>query len=295
MDLSSHTPVYVRVTGSDANDGSTVELAVATVQHAYDLAFASSGNIVIDLDANIYAGVILSGEEALAAGWPDRIAVRGVGSTSSLLGGITGQGRDGFMSYVDFGDGTGFDYPMGGGFGPPLHIVSDGSVNLGNLLTAGGSDGGITEPPGHGGIVTLVDCVAETIATPQGLDTASICNITTGPITLTRSVATLLVVRPSASSLTASQAGNITLIDAHVDSVDMSGGDSLTDVGSSAGTLYLTRSFVRSITAIPGAGYDDSATSAHVHFTDSAFSVANNSGELPIQVQSSDILGTGLL
>ena len=118
MDWSTYTPIYVRASGNDANSGLSVFNAVATVQHAYNIAAGMSGNVVLDLDAHTYAGI---GHPELGLGltadWPARIGVRGVSATTSFLGGINGSGINDDAN----GDGLATN-------GWNLTIVSDGTV-----------------------------------------------------------------------------------------------------------------------------------------------------------------------
>jgi hypothetical protein len=160
MDLSSYTPIYVRTTGSDANDGLTVGNAKLTAQAAYDTALAhggGTGNKVLDLGAGSFGGIVL------AANWPVRIAVRGAGATSSFLGGINGAGADsvwlGEPDYMMLSLTSGFN----------IEIVSDNTVHLGAISTSGGS-GGVSDSGygGNGGNVSLTNSTSGAITAMGG-------------------------------------------------------------------------------------------------------------------------------
>lgn len=75
FDFTGYTPIYVRDGGNNSNDGLTVGNAVATAQHAFDIALAAgSGNYVLDfVRNNNHFGDI---NVPPAAGWPARIGLR---------------------------------------------------------------------------------------------------------------------------------------------------------------------------------------------------------------------------
>ena len=150
MDWSTYIPIYVRSTGNDTNSGLTTLLPVATVQHAYDIAYGMSGNIVLDLDTHTYTGI------RLTADWPSRIGIRGVSASTSLLGGLNANGTDDDYS----GNGNALN-----GFN--VTLTSDNTVNLGSVSNLGGM-GGTGDSLGWGptnpGALALTGCTTLSIS-----------------------------------------------------------------------------------------------------------------------------------
>ena len=189
------TILYVRSTGSDSNSGiSTAPLL--TAQHAFYVANGGTGDFILDFGSGNFGGVNLSGNQAPFSlpgpqtDWPSRISVRGTGKTTSFLGGIYGSGNaagdwfnpnwtyyneDGSVDYSHSGETENYDATNGSN----VTIVSDNSINLGDItVDGGGADnaggdvtltncvaGDISTINGGGGLITLVNCTVGTIST----------------------------------------------------------------------------------------------------------------------------------
>ena len=148
---TNRTPPSITAGGVSA----TLAYTTSTIDPVVDTA-----SYVLDLGAGTFGGVNLY--DAHATEWPSRIAVRGAGKTSSLLGGVNASSRD--VLAVDVG---GYNYVVLLDTVPPCEvaIVSNKTVNLGDVTAHGGyvSDtwGGITGvTPRQGENITLTDCVA---------------------------------------------------------------------------------------------------------------------------------------
>ena len=156
------TTLYIRSTGSDANDGSSGS-PFLTAQRAFDVAYAgwsadNSQSYVLDFGAGSFGGVIVGYGSAWwvtsegsplinsAAEWPSAISVTGAGATQSFLGGI-----DGTTSTSTLWDGT--PHPAS------ISITSDQSINLGFV---NGNYLGNGSAPGT--TISLTGCVAGNVA-----------------------------------------------------------------------------------------------------------------------------------
>ena len=157
------TTLYIRSTGSDANDGSSGS-PFLTAQRAFDVAYAgwsadNSQSYVLDFGAGSFGGVIVGYGSAWwvtsegsplinsAAEWPSAISVTGAGATQSFLGGIDGTTS---TSMLDYGQGP---RPA------DISITSDQSINLGFV---NGNYLGNGSAPGT--TISLTGCVAGNVA-----------------------------------------------------------------------------------------------------------------------------------
>lgn len=146
MDLSLYTPIYVRLTGDNANDGLTPSTPKRTVQDAFDAALAGEGDFVLDVGSGNFSGVILRTDTG-AVDWPERIAVRGAGQTISFFGGIDANGN------------PAFDDPAP--VGRTVNLKSDLSINFGNIT----SNASTYSIDGYdGGNISLYDCIAGNVS-----------------------------------------------------------------------------------------------------------------------------------
>lgn len=205
---------------------------------AYIPVAASSNSYVIDVGSGNFNGVNLNniysynnGIYVYTGNWPNRIAVRGAGSSSSNFGGVNGAGTDGLYDYI-----TTTETPATAG--KTVTIISDLSVSLGNISTAGGSADSLFSYSGeNGGNISLTDCVCGDLNSSGGDATG-----------------------PSVAG-TAGQGGSITLTNCRVTSnVTSSGGSAIDgtgiDAGRSAGALSITDSSITgNVSANGGDGY----------------------------------------
>ena len=157
-DLSSYTPIYIRSNGNNSTGDGSSGNPYLTAQKGFEIAYAGAGNKVLDFGVGSFGGINLA--TASAYEWPSRIAVRGAGATTSFVGGINGNG-----SPTDFVD----NMPVLGGPGSNISIISNKTINIGNIQTnGGGTYCGENGDPGAGN-VTLIDCIVNTI-TSRGSD-----------------------------------------------------------------------------------------------------------------------------
>ena len=266
MNWYSYTPVYVRAGGNDTNNGLSVFNAVATVQHAYDLAAAMSGNVVIDLDSGTYAGITLT------ADWPIRIGVRGVSAILSSVGGINGNGMD--DDYM----GTG-NYSDDATSGFNITIVSDQSCNLGPVSANSGAGMTTTGDNPHGGSINLLGCVANKISA-SGTGVGNYNGNPGGSIVL--NYTDCWDVKATAGSYFFAQGGpggNISISNSLCGNLDSSAGDAGMYGGSSGGTITTTNSVCGNIKAVGTCGGGDFAgNGGNLVLAETVFGVVHNEG-----------------
>lgn len=273
MDLSSYTPIYVRTTGDDANDGLTVGSPKCMAQSAYDAAVAAgTGNYVLDFGAGSF-GMIL-----LAANWPARIALRGAGATSSFLGGINGAGIAAGGTLDDDGNFTA-EWDSSAGYN--IELVGDG-ISLGAISTSGGN-GSSTDfgwgsyPLGRdGGSINITGCSMGAVSSSGGYGWS-----------------------------TAGNAGSIELVGCQAGDIYAAGGALYAayyyDTPSSGNNVALTDSTSGAIST-PG-GYTDASwdcgpagnTTIHGHFIFHKGTTYNTLLVIGSDWIAPDILGAGLL
>lgn len=176
-DLSGYTPIYVRTNGNNTTGDGSLGAPYLTAQKAWDVAIATpSGNYVLDFGSGNFGGVTLS------ANWPARIAVRGVNSTASLLGGIIANGAAQVATEASYDPETNEEIPSvettppTNGFN--IALVSDQTINLGSISSNGADkfflppddpdyNNGATKAK-NGGNITLTDCVCGSISSVGG-------------------------------------------------------------------------------------------------------------------------------
>lgn len=263
--------VYVRTDGSDSTGNGTASSPLATAQFAFDFAVAYTGNKILDFGVGSFGGVVLTQD------WPERISVRGAGATQSFLGGITGNGAD---AVWDWDNNTLLSY-AGSGFNAT--IVSDKTINLGNLSSSGGNniltDDTSGSTAGNGGSFVLTDCICGNITSTGGNgwhyggtsggisvtgcevgDIAGYAGYTAwnygprpSPITLTDSTAGLVRSRTEErqNDPNSNTGGSITLIRSEATAINGNGIDS-SYWGGAAASVYLTDSHAGTITSRHG-------------------------------------------
>ena len=114
--LEQYTPIYIKSSGNDSTGDGSSGNPYLTAQKAFEVAYAGTGLKVLDFTEGNFGGVNLNG----FSDWPSRIAVRGVDSQSSVLGGIIGASKK-------------------------ISIISDKTVEIGEI---------------SGGSTVLTDCKA---------------------------------------------------------------------------------------------------------------------------------------
>jgi len=114
--LEQYTPIYITSSGNDSTGDGSSGNPYLTAQKAFEVAYAGTGLKVLDFTEGNFGGVNLNG----FSDWPSRIAVRGVDSQSSVLGGIIGVSKK-------------------------ISIISDKTVEIGEI---------------SGGSTVLTDCKA---------------------------------------------------------------------------------------------------------------------------------------
>jgi hypothetical protein len=240
MDLSSYTPIYVRTTGNDENDGWTVENAKRNPQSAYDDAFAAGGlrGHVLDIGAGTFAGITLT------ANWPVRIAVRGAGATSSFLGGINGQGSAESTDPSIVEAGLGYD----------IALRSDLTVNLGTINASAGAS--VDYSGARGGDITLTDAITGNVSSNGGYAGSSAGgtqNIVGGNIYIEGSTCGDISAYGGENySYTAGNGGSVTLVDSVVGNINASGGTSDNDNAGHGGDVSITNSLAGTVVTVGG-------------------------------------------
>lgn len=223
-----------------------------------------SGNYVLDFGAGSFSGVNLRSVARVAGGymyyynpnWPSRIAVRGVGASQSLMGGVDG---DGFPAYVNtapnpFNNGTATN-------GRDIYIVSDGTVNLGNMTSSGAPESSYTDENvtefwdggASAGSITLVDCVCGSVTAAGGVVSNNPTPGTAGSggsITLTGTTCSNInsygADAPGswAGNGAAGSGGSVTLTNCSVMSINAKGGDDSYGIVGVGGDVTATDTFV---------------------------------------------------
>ena len=148
--MCSGTPIYVRTNGDDNNGDGTIGNPLATAQAAFELAYTgyggTGGYYILDFGSGNFGSIAVYSESNWGGGqstreWPSRIAVRGAGSGVSFIGGISTSA----ISAGKIAD---------------INIISDNSVNLGDIISAPFDCYYNICPMGD---IKLTDCVAGNI------------------------------------------------------------------------------------------------------------------------------------
>jgi hypothetical protein len=183
------TTLYIRTTGNDNNSG-TSGSPFRSAQKGFEVAYNGTGDYILDFGTGSFGGITLSYVPYQTLNWPSRISVKGAGSSSSFLGGINGNGIDSNSYYV-YNPGIGGyeseDWPATNGAN--INITSDGTINLGDITTLGGVQGGYEGNAPYcadAGNITLNNCIAGNISAYGHDDGSSSCDPgTPGSVTLT--------------------------------------------------------------------------------------------------------------
>lgn len=274
MDWTGYTPIYVRATGNDGNDGLSEGNAKATAQAAFDVALgAGSGNYVLDFGVGTFAGI------ATSVAWPGRIGVRGAGSGSNI-GGIDASGIDGAYEYVELTDEWITTSPTAGS---NVTIVSDLTVNLGIVDCRGGNTGTGYENATNGGNINLTDCVlteanssggvADSYPDASGGNAGSITALRCEPAV---STIALNAEGGYADQNTAGAGGTVTATDCVGVSVNAKGGiantfysyGSYVPAGLGGGAVTLVRCSVGNVFTDAGEGYEVYGNGGSINLTD---------------------------
>jgi hypothetical protein len=244
--LSSYTAVYVRSNGNDLTGNGSSGAPFATAQAAFNSAYARLNGLnsfVLDFGAGSFSGVNLA--TAGAANWPVSIAVRGVGSTTSYLGGITASGTNGPNPTT----------------GKNVTVISDNTINLGGISTAGGAlISGSGGNGANGGNVTLTDCVVGNInaagsAALDGYSNGGFIGGSGGNVALTNCVAgSISNFGATASSGVGGNGGDVTLVKSTVGIIENYGGNAQT-IGGNGGVSTISNSYPGNIDS--RGGYND--------------------------------------
>jgi len=247
-DLSGYSPIYVRSNGNDATGDGSIGSPFLTAQKAFEVAYAGSGNKVLDFGAGNFGGVDLN--VANASEWPNRIAVRGAGATQSFLGGIDGNGIDAVFDYdtnTEITPGTS---------GNNISVVSDKSINLGDIYANAGD---VT--PGQNGLsagsISLTDTVSEDIYSNGGKTEGFGDG---GSINLINSTCKDIYTNASGDN-TGGTGGSVTLVNSISRDIISNGNDSFSMQAGNGGSITLTNSTSRDIYSNGGYIYNGSAGS----------------------------------
>jgi len=251
-DLSSYTPIYIRANGNDSTGDGSINAPFLTAQiafeRAYDISQYAGSNELLVLDFGIgnFGGVNLV--TANASEWPNNIAVRGISSEESFLGGVNGNGIEGVFDYETY------TYIVEPTPGSHISITSNSTINLGNITANGGNSGGGYAGGMNGGNIELTDIVVNNINS-NGSDTVGGNNSGAGgTILLMRSITEGEIISNGgySSGSTAGQGGSITIIDSTTRTISANGGSG--DYGGNGGSIIITNSRSGNITASAGYG-----------------------------------------
>jgi hypothetical protein len=267
------TTVYVKTTGNDATGEGTELSPFLTAQFGYHALLGSTtGDVVLDFGASS-VGMTNFGGITLTADWPVRISVHGAGATTSIVGGVSGSGADSFYDYpnsTEVASTAGFN----------IEIVSDNTVNLGDIYADGGSalDNGtggnsgsvsltsckvgsilarggrsdIASDCGSGGSVDIYDTTAGTIFTYGGdSNDAPGLGGAGGGVVATNSVCTNIIANGGMGGDGAS-AGNVTLTNSTSTAITADGGIGIVGPSGHGGNVTLTNSVSSSISMVGG-------------------------------------------
>lgn len=246
--FSNHTSLLVRTNGSDTKGDGSANAPFATPQRAFEVAYKSEGDFVIEIGEGTFQGVDL--EVAGASEWPRRIAVRGAGSGLSKLGGINARGKD--TNRADEKATSGKN----------VTVISNNSVNIGNIDARGGTSCcGSLGAAGIPGLIDLSGVVAGNVniegsrGTPQGGPASSDGGTL---IALNSSIADILAngVTDNGDGIV-SNGGIVNLTSSAVGNVYANGGSKLSiGCGAHGGRIYLKDSTLKGASLAGGSGQD---------------------------------------
>jgi len=242
-DLSGYSPIYVRSTGNDSTGDGSSGFPYLTAQKAFEVAWdAGSGNYVIDLGVGDFGGVNL--DTAGATSWPSRVAVRGVSTSQSNLGGIAANGANEYydddeevMAWVD------------ATAGKAVTVVGNSTANLGNVNTNGGNpdSGSATQQGKDGANISLTDITAGDLnSSGGGNESFGQAAGNPGTITLSNVVAGTLSANGASVSFSYSENGPsggaaISVTSSTVGAISTTGGGG-TNGGAGGGAVTLASS-----------------------------------------------------
>lgn len=254
MAWTGYTPIYVRTTGNDANNGLSVGSPKLTVQSAFDAAYAAgSGNYVLDIGTGSFTGVTASSSN----GWPSRIGIRGISTSASTIASITG---DLYGRYA-------------------FNILSDNTVTITSIINSSTNQ---TYGSFPGGTVSLSSCTTGNIDVSSGYISADGVTGTGGTVTLTSS--TVGAINASSGSAyynnqsNTGNGGTVTLISSTAGAINTNSGSAYQNSGSS-GSVSLTNSTAGTISTAGGIGsYNNSGSGGAVSLTSSTAGNINTFG-----------------
>ena len=208
----------------------------------------------------------------LTQDWPVRIAVRGVDSTQSSIGGVIGEGADGFVTdpetYV-------ITPPQAG---PSVTIVSNATVNIGNITSVGGDIGEYCfGNAGDSGNVTLTDCVAGNIVCSAIQQTCGDGNANGGDVLLTNStVGNITSNGASSYGENYGQAGDVTLVGCNAGNITCGYSDG--SYHGNGGDVTVTGSVCGHIVSAGGSGVSSFVRGGDIAVTNSTCLSISTSG-----------------
>lgn len=222
--------IYLRGEGDDVAGDGSITAPFKTAQKAFEAAYALEINVVIDLGVGSFGGVDLN--LANASEWPSRISVHGVSVAESHLGGIQANGQDG--SYLP-NQSWGFPQTQATS-GKPITIIGNGTVNLGDISSNGGSKSYWDSLSScNGGAISLTEVIAGSISSRSGEG-----NCSSGDISVTTSV-TGDIVSSGKYGDSGGNGGNITVLESAVGNVSADGFEGFAQ-GGNGGAISVSRS-----------------------------------------------------
>jgi hypothetical protein len=210
--------IYIRTTGNDTTGNGSENSPYLTAQKAFEVAYVNNGDYILDFGAGSFGGVNLN--TAYATEWPNRIGIRGVSNTTSFLGGINGNGIE---EIFDWESGTLVQEATSG---RDINIISNQSINIGNILSNGGAASGGSDGY-HGGFIDLIDCVCNDIT---AYSNGTYGGASGGNVKLTNSSCYDINVKAGYSNdsfynSSSGSGGNVNLISSFCNSINAQSGD----------------------------------------------------------------------
>lgn len=240
-DLSSYSPIYIRVNGNDSTGDGSINAPFLTAQKAFEMAYdisqygGSNELLVLDFGIGNFGGVNLA--TANATEWPNNIAVRGVNLNQSFLGEINGNGNDGIIDYETYTD---IVVPSNG---KDIYIISNNSISINTINSNGGN--GISVSFGistRGGNLIIKDIQVHTI------------NCFSGSVTIHNSNIQIITCDGTyiiGGNGTGTSGGNINIYNSNITTIN-NNGNIFDDYGQPGGINNIVNSKVQTINSAGG-------------------------------------------
>ena len=239
------TDAFVSAAGNDATAAiGDPARPFRTAQAAFDAARGLPGDRVLRFGAGDFGGI------TLAADWPERIQLAGVGATVTRLGGIMARGASGEAGANETSESPA-GYGGNAGNGWTVRLASDGQIDLGVIDASGGVGGnpgqnldGTYAPNsagfgGSGGTVELTGCVLGAVfanGERAGLPFPNIAAGTGGTVTLVDCTVAVITANGGIAGGYHGAGGTVTLTRCLYLNVDVNYGGTFNDTPTAPGS-----------------------------------------------------------